>query len=844
MGVLIIAIMSSFFSGMTSASALQVQTREVAPVAQSALPPGTTLLPASLVQIIDTSNASWDPSAPDTSGVDYWPSLNRLLVVDSEVDEMPNYFQGKNVYLATTSGNLTGTCTTTSFSLEPTGVGINPNNNHIFISTDDMDRIFEVSLGADGVYCTGDDLVTTLDVAAQGVGDAEDVAYGNNTIFIAGGTAAEVFSIPLGPDGVLGGGDDGPLTHFDTAALGFHDLEGIGYRQDSDTLFIVSTQGNENYLGETSLTGTLLAAYDLSFMGTNGNIRSDVSYAPGSQNPAINHIYIASRGVDNNNNPNENDGKIWEIDISGPDGPPSVASITRADPSPTSADSVRFSVIFSEYVTGVDAADFLLSSSGVTGASISSVSGGAAIYTVTVNTGSGIGTLELQVADNDSIRDNAAESLGGSGLGNGNYLSGEVYDLAANTEIYISETKQGSYRIAPQESSRQAFTGINQGPVKLLNTNNNAMLAAERIIYKVNNVNTSFSEMMALPQGQLDNVYWLPWYNNVDLDTQLRFGNVSGSTATVHLFIGGQEKTTGCTPSNSPYTLQPGASLRVACAGVSGGPVEIRGTQNIVAAERIIYKVNNVNTSFSEMMALPERQLNVKYWLPWYNNVALDTQLRFGNVSTSTATVRLFIGGQEKTTGCTPSNSPYTLQAGESLRVSCQGVDSGPVEIRSTQTIVAAERIIYKVNGINTSFSEMMALPDSQVNTTFWLPWYNNLDLDSQLRIANVSGSAATVRLFIGGQEKTTGCTPSNSPYTLQPGASLRVACAGVNSGPIEIRGTQNIVAAERIIYKVNNVNTSFSEMMALPNSQLDGAFWLPWYNNLDLDTQLRFGRP
>ena len=51
-------------------------------------------------------------------------------------------------------------------------------------------------------------------------------------------------------------------------------------------------------------------------------------------------------------------------------------------------------------------------------------------------------------------------------------------------------------------------------------------------------LHTSFSEMMGLPNSQLDTTYWLPWYNNVDLDTQLRFGNVSGSTATVHVYIG------------------------------------------------------------------------------------------------------------------------------------------------------------------------------------------------------------------------------------------------------------------------------------------------------------------
>jgi len=39
------------------------------------------------------------------------------------------------------------------------------------------------------------------------------------------------------------------------------------------------------------------------------------------------------------------------------------------------------------------------------------------------------------------------------------------------------------------------------------------------------------------------------------------------------------------------------------------------------------------------------------------------------------------------------------------------------------------------------------------------------------------------------------------------------------------------MVSAERVIYKVNNVDTSFSELMALPDSQLDATYWLPWYN-------------
>src|SRR5437667_47828 len=98
----------------------------------------------------------------------------------------------------------------------------------------------------------------------------------------------------------------------------------------------------------------------------------------------------------------------------------------------------------------------------------------------------------------------------------------------------------------------------------------------------------------------------------------------------------------------------------------------------------------------------------------WYNNVDLDTQLRFGHVSSSTATVHVFIGGTEVT-----PMSGITLLAGASTRVSYTGVNDGPVKIVSDQNIVASERVIYKVNGINTSFSEMMALPNSQLNTTY-----------------------------------------------------------------------------------------------------------------------------
>jgi len=106
----------------------------------------------------------------------------------------------------------------------------------------------------------------------------------------------------------------------------------------------------------------------------------------------------------------------------------SSSSINRADANPTNAASVSWTVTFSEAVTGVDATDFALAASGVTGASITSVTGGPTVYTVTASTGSGDGTLGLNLVDDDSIQDAATNKLEGTGANNGNF-TGQVYTI-------------------------------------------------------------------------------------------------------------------------------------------------------------------------------------------------------------------------------------------------------------------------------------------------------------------------------------------------------------------------------------------------------------------------------
>jgi len=102
--------------------------------------------------------------------------------------------------------------------------------------------------------------------------------------------------------------------------------------------------------------------------------------------------------------------------------PPTVVSITRADPNPTNAAVVTFTVTFTEAVTGVDVNDFALTVTGISGASVTGVSGSGAVYTVTVNTGTGDGTLRLDIPNTATITDLAGNAL--SGLP---FTGGETY---------------------------------------------------------------------------------------------------------------------------------------------------------------------------------------------------------------------------------------------------------------------------------------------------------------------------------------------------------------------------------------------------------------------------------
>ena len=276
--------------------------------------------------------SQYGPPSPDPAGIAYVAATDRFLISDSEVDEMTIY-QGSNLYTATRSASGSGTGTTLPWSQEPTGVGYDPASGTAYISDDDRDRIFVDRPGPDGRHGTSDDTVTFFSTSAFGSGDAEGVEYDPETghLFISDGVALEVFRVnPV--NGVFGDGND-VVTSFDIGQYGARDAEGIGIDTQRGLLVVVDPSTKSLY--ELTKSGTLIRIIDCRGVGPAGNRAfAGVTMAPTSNPndaPTAMNFWIVDRQVDNGSDPNENDGKLYEVSAPSADTPPTVSVTAPAE---------------------------------------------------------------------------------------------------------------------------------------------------------------------------------------------------------------------------------------------------------------------------------------------------------------------------------------------------------------------------------------------------------------------------------------------------------------------------------------------------------------------------------
>lgn len=288
-------------------------------------------LPAVLVHTTLTS--LFVPPSPDPSGITYIPDSNTLLISDSEVEEIPTLWAGVNLFETSLAGSLVNTNTTIPYSYEPAGMAYNPANQHVFIADDKLKWIFEINPGADGELNTGDDIVSSFKTDVFGSTDPEGITYNtwNGHLYLSDGIGIEVYDINPGPNGVFNGippvGDD-IVTHFDVETYGLRDPESVEFNTDTGTLFVLC--GLSKLIAETQIDGSLVRYYDIT--NISGWNEAGLAFAPASDDSTRRSLYIVDRGKDNNEFPDENDGKLFEILLP--------VQVTTETPTPTNTSTV------------------------------------------------------------------------------------------------------------------------------------------------------------------------------------------------------------------------------------------------------------------------------------------------------------------------------------------------------------------------------------------------------------------------------------------------------------------------------------------------------------------------
>src|SRR6266581_6511171 len=232
--------------------------------------PAAAATKASLVRVTLTS--SWPTHSPDPMGLTYNPTTRKLLISDSEVDEIPALWKGKNFFVARRGGGLLAARTLKKFTVEPEDLAWNNKNQTLFVTDDDLDRVFRVGRGKDKRFGTRDDVVVTvLHTHRFGSFDPEGLAWrgGRKPMLVVTDSGdsgrksvPRVYEILRGRDKRFGTRDD-VVTRFGTARYGFTSSEDVAIR--GKRLFIVSSR--QHYVLETDLSGRLIQKIDISATG-------------------------------------------------------------------------------------------------------------------------------------------------------------------------------------------------------------------------------------------------------------------------------------------------------------------------------------------------------------------------------------------------------------------------------------------------------------------------------------------------------------------------------------------------------------------------------------------------
>lgn len=262
----------------------------------------------------------------DSSGVAFYNPDNTLFIADSEIAELEIFPDTISVNLFQTSldgqtliraFDLTDEEVTGAVNDEPTGITYDPVADRFYISNDNTLSIFRYQFVQEGDEATFvvEDEITLEDLPEDlpGVtGDFEGVTIDpeSGLIYSVDGTGQAIVVLNY---------DEG-FEFVDSFLINppgetiVSDPEGIAFDPLSGNLFLVSEV--DGIIAEFTVSGEFVQDYPLDPLSPPQIAAQGLTFAPPSENPEADptSLYIADARVDNNDDPDERDGRIYEVD--------------------------------------------------------------------------------------------------------------------------------------------------------------------------------------------------------------------------------------------------------------------------------------------------------------------------------------------------------------------------------------------------------------------------------------------------------------------------------------------------------------------------------------------------
>ena len=155
----------------------------------------------------------------------------------------------------------------------------------------------------------------------------------NGHLLVIDGVNKDIYDYGPGPNGVFDGrppaGDDTVVT-IDVGQYGAQDPEGIEYYPGRNTILVLDDTSAMVY--ELNRQGGLLNT--VSIAAASPRKAAGITLAPASNGSGAQNLYIVDRGVDNDSNPSENDGRFYEMSVTLPplSGGTNTAPVPNAGP--------------------------------------------------------------------------------------------------------------------------------------------------------------------------------------------------------------------------------------------------------------------------------------------------------------------------------------------------------------------------------------------------------------------------------------------------------------------------------------------------------------------------------